>query len=86
MIKVLLPELGYHLCTIQFSVGLLWLEQLVFTEGQVLVGEFSFSYKRIHRDTAINAPIISDFTNVYHDPITISFLLRLVYCQLCWCT
>jgi len=28
----------------------------------------------IHRYTDMNAPLISDFTNVYHDPMTISFL------------
>ena len=37
----------------------------------------------IHRYTDMNAPIISDFANVYHDPITISFLQSIVSCQLC---
>ena len=42
-----------------------------------------FEQQRIHRYTDINAPIICDFANVYHDPMTISFSWTIVCCSLC---
>jgi hypothetical protein len=48
------------------AVGFLWLERSCW--------RVPFELQMIHRYTDMNAPLISDFTNVYHDPMTISFL------------
>ena len=42
-----------------------------------------FEQQMIHRYTDMHAPIICDFANVYHDPMTISFSWTIVCCPLC---
>ncbi len=57
--------------------GFLWLEQLSSQKG------VEFQLQTILRYSDTNALIISDFVDVYHEPMAISFLLSLVCCQLC---
>jgi hypothetical protein len=63
----------------------LWLEQLIFTEGQVLV-DVDFQLQRIHRYTDIDAPIVTSlmcidiFFLVEHYMLSIMFAHIIIFC------
>ena len=46
------------------TVGFLCLEQLFFTEGQVLAGEFCFGHNMIHRYTDSTLPISTSLMSI----------------------